>query len=66
MYEIVTEICEKRGSMDDLDLLGKMAQPMIDGSLCALGKTIPTAVTSTIKYFKKDFVEYITANKAAN
>ena len=61
MCEIVEEICQGRGSMDDLKLLEKMAQPMIDGSLCALGKTVPTSVTSTIKHFKNDYKEYIKA-----
>ena len=61
MCEIVGEICQGRGTMEDLTFLEKMAQPMIDGSLCALGKTVPTAVTSTIKHFKNDYKEYITA-----
>ena len=61
MCEIVGEICQGRGTMEDLTFLEKMAQPMIDGSLCALGKTVPTAVTSTIKHFKNDYKEYIKA-----
>jgi NADH:ubiquinone oxidoreductase subunit F (NADH-binding)/(2Fe-2S) ferredoxin len=66
MYEILDEICQGRGEMEDLDLLEKMSQPMIDGSLCALGKTIPHAVTSTIKHFKNEYKDYIKGKKAAN
>jgi len=59
MSEIVGEICQGRGAMEDLTLLERMSQPMIDGSLCALGKTVPIAVTSTMKHFKNDYSAYI-------
>lgn len=59
MCEIVEEICQGRGALEDLVLLERMAQPMIDGSLCALGKTIPAAVTSTISHFKNDYTRYM-------
>jgi len=59
MCEIVGEICQGRGAMEDLTLLERMSQPMIDGSLCALGKTVPIAVTSTMKHFKNDYSAYI-------
>lgn len=66
MYEILEEICQGNGEMEDLALLEKMSQPMIDGSLCALGKTIPNAVLSTIKHFKNEYRDYIKGKKAAN
>ena len=66
MCDIVGEICHGRGAMEDLTLLERMAQPMIDGSLCALGKTVPIAVTSTIKHFKNDYSNYIKGTKASN
>jgi NADH:ubiquinone oxidoreductase subunit F (NADH-binding)/(2Fe-2S) ferredoxin len=62
MCEIVGEIRDGRGAVADLTLLERMAQPMIDGSLCALGKTVPIAVTSTIKHFKNDYSAYIKGN----
>ncbi len=36
---------------------------MIDGSLCALGKTVPNAVMSTIKHFKNEYKDYIKGKK---
>jgi NADH:ubiquinone oxidoreductase subunit F (NADH-binding) len=42
-----------------------MAQPMIDGSLCALGKTIPAVITSTLKHFAADYNHYIKGSPAA-
>jgi NADH:ubiquinone oxidoreductase subunit F (NADH-binding)/(2Fe-2S) ferredoxin len=66
MHEILEEICQGRGEMEDIALLERMSQPMIDGSLCALGKTVPNAVTSTIKHFKNEYKDYIKGKKALN
>jgi NADH:ubiquinone oxidoreductase subunit F (NADH-binding)/(2Fe-2S) ferredoxin len=63
MCEIFDEICQGNGEMEDLVLLERMSQPMIDGSLCALGKTIPIAVMSTIKHFKNEYKDYIKGKK---
>ena len=64
MHEILEEICQGRGEMEDLTLLEKMSQPMIDGSLCALGKTAPHAVTSTITHFRNEYRDYIKGKNA--
>ena len=66
MCEIFEEICQGNGELEDLALLEKMSQPMIDGSLCALGKTIPNAVMSTIKHFNNEYKDYIKNKKVAN
>jgi len=66
MHEILEEICQGRGEMEDITLLERMSQPMIDGSLCALGKTIPNAVMSTIKHFRNEYRDYIKGKKVSN
>ena len=66
MCEILEEICQGYGEMEDLAILERMSQPMIDGSLCALGKTVPNAVTSTIKYFKNEYKDHIKGKKASS
>lgn len=65
MCELVGEICQGQGSRENLALLERMAQPMIDGSLCALGKTVPAVITSTMKHFAADYDHYITGKQAA-
>lgn len=65
MYEILEEICQGNGELEDLTLLEKMSQPMIDGSLCALGKTIPNSVMSTIKHFKNEYMDCIEGKRAS-
>ena len=65
MCEVVGELCQGLGTPEDITLLEKMAQPMIDGSLCALGKTVPNVVTSTIKHFAPDYQHYIKGKQAS-
>ncbi len=65
MCELVGELCQGQGSRENIALLERMAQPMIDGSLCALGKTIPAVITSTLKHFAADYNHYIKGSPAA-
>ena len=65
MCELVGEICQGQGNRENLALLERMAQPMIDSSLCALGKTVPAVITSTMKHFAADYDHYITGKQAA-
>lgn len=65
MCELVGELCQGQGSQEDIALLKQMAQPMIDGSLCALGKTVPVVITSTLKHFAADYNHYIKGKQAA-
>lgn len=55
MRDIIRDITEGKGSMEQLELLQDIAQTVSLASLCALGKTAPNPVLSTIKYF---FAEY--------
>jgi NADH-quinone oxidoreductase subunit F len=57
--EILTRICNGQGRMDDLDLLEEIGDTLKDASLCALGKTAPNPVLSTIKYFRDEYIEHI-------
>lgn len=66
IHEILEEICQGHGEMEDIPLLERMSQPIIDGSLCALGKAIPNAVLSTIKHFKNEYKDYIKGKKVSN
>jgi NADH-quinone oxidoreductase subunit F len=59
MLEIVTDICEGRGSPEQLDLLEDLAWTLSVGSLCALGKTAANPVLSTLKYFRDEYEAHI-------
>ena len=59
MLEIITEITEGRGNMEQLDLLEDIAETVAIGSLCALGKTAPNPVLSTLRYFRSEYEAHI-------
>ncbi len=59
MLAILTDICEGRGRMEDLDLLESLGETMQDSSLCALGKSAPNPVLSTLKYFREEYEAHI-------
>ncbi|MCX8032268.1 MAG: 4Fe-4S binding protein [Thermoleophilia bacterium] len=59
MLEILTDISEGRGTSDHLDLIEDLAWTMSVGSLCALGKTAPNPVLSTLRYFREEYEEHI-------
>ena len=59
MLEIVTDFCEGRGTMEQLDLLDDLAWTVSVTSLCALGKTAANPVLSTLKYFRDEYEAHI-------
>jgi NADH:ubiquinone oxidoreductase subunit F (NADH-binding)/(2Fe-2S) ferredoxin/Pyruvate/2-oxoacid:ferredoxin oxidoreductase delta subunit len=59
MLEILTDIAEGRGTMQQLELLKDLAWTVSVGSLCALGKTAPNPVLSTLRYFPEEYEAHI-------
>jgi NADH-quinone oxidoreductase subunit F len=59
MLNILTDICEGRSKQGDVELLEEISETMVDSSLCALGKTAPNPVLTTIKYFRDEFDAHI-------
>ncbi len=63
MGEILTDITEGRGSMEDLDLIQDLSEVLKDASLCGLGQTAPNPVMSTLKYFRDEYEAHIKDHK---
>jgi len=63
MDEILTNICEGRGTTDQLELLEELAFIVQDASLCALGSTAPNPVLSTLQYFRDEYEAHIKDKK---
>ncbi|MDD4801971.1 MAG: NADH-ubiquinone oxidoreductase-F iron-sulfur binding region domain-containing protein [Syntrophomonas sp.] len=59
MLEILTGICKGEGSEADLDFLREIGETMQIASLCALGKTAPNPVLSTLNYFRDEYLSHI-------
>jgi NADH:ubiquinone oxidoreductase subunit F (NADH-binding)/(2Fe-2S) ferredoxin/ferredoxin len=60
MLEIVERITEGKGTTEDIETLQKLSTVIADSSLCALGRTAPNPVTSTLKYFREEYDAHIT------
>jgi len=59
MHEILERITIGEGRIEDLDLLKYMSTGIIDSSLCALGRSAPNPVLTTIKYFEDEYLAHI-------
>lgn len=59
MLDILTDITQGRGTTEDIDLLWDLAEDIKIGSLCALGKTAPNPVLSTIRFFRNEYEAHI-------
>jgi NADH:ubiquinone oxidoreductase subunit F (NADH-binding)/(2Fe-2S) ferredoxin/Pyruvate/2-oxoacid:ferredoxin oxidoreductase delta subunit len=57
--EILDRICGGQGEPEDIALLGELAEMLQGFSLCALGKTAPNPVLSTLKYFRDEYEAHI-------
>ncbi len=59
MFQILDRICGGEGAEEDLELLEDISDLVKNTSLCALGKTAPNPVLSTLKYFRGEYESHI-------
>jgi NADH:ubiquinone oxidoreductase subunit F (NADH-binding)/(2Fe-2S) ferredoxin len=59
MLKILTNITQGKGKEGDIELLEEIAGVVKDAALCALGKSAPNPVLSTIKYFRDEYKAHI-------
>ncbi len=59
MLDILIDITEGRAKEEDLKTLEWLAVNVSKASLCGLGKTAPTPVLSTIRYFRDEYIAHI-------
>lgn len=59
MLEIVTDITNGRGTEEQLDLLEDLSDTIAKTSLCALGKTAPNPVMTTLRYFRSEYETHV-------
>jgi NADH:ubiquinone oxidoreductase subunit F (NADH-binding)/(2Fe-2S) ferredoxin/Pyruvate/2-oxoacid:ferredoxin oxidoreductase delta subunit len=59
MLEILSGICEGRGTMEDLDTLEEIGEYLKDTALCALGSTAANPVLTTLNYFRDEYIAHI-------
>jgi NADH:ubiquinone oxidoreductase subunit F (NADH-binding)/(2Fe-2S) ferredoxin/ferredoxin len=59
MLKILTDISEGKGREGDIERLEGLSEVVRDASLCALGRTAPNPVLSTIRYFRDEYEAHI-------
>jgi NADH:ubiquinone oxidoreductase subunit F (NADH-binding)/(2Fe-2S) ferredoxin/Pyruvate/2-oxoacid:ferredoxin oxidoreductase delta subunit len=59
MLEILERISAGLATMDDVVSLERLADDVVEGSLCALGGSAPNPVLSTLRYFKEEVEAHV-------
>ena len=59
MLALLDDITEGRADESTLPLLEKLAGAVQKGSLCGLGKTAPSPVLSTLRYFRNEYDAHV-------
>ena len=59
MVELLEKICRGEGEISDLNRLESLAKTIKSTSLCGLGQTAPNPVSTTLRYFRSEYVEHV-------
>jgi NADH:ubiquinone oxidoreductase subunit F (NADH-binding)/(2Fe-2S) ferredoxin/Pyruvate/2-oxoacid:ferredoxin oxidoreductase delta subunit len=59
MLKTLTGITQGKGKEGDIELLEQLAETAQEASLCALGKSSPNPLLSTLKYFREEYEAHI-------
>jgi NADH-quinone oxidoreductase subunit F len=59
MLETLDDITKGKGKLEELANLTELAEDIKTGSLCALGRTAPNPVLSTLRYFGDEYEAHI-------
>jgi len=59
MLSLLDDVIEGRADAGTLDLLETLARTVQKGSLCGLGKTAPSPVLSTLRYFRAEYEAHV-------
>jgi NADH-quinone oxidoreductase subunit F len=63
MLKILTDITQGKGREGDIEMLQELAETTRGASLCALGKSAPNPVLSTLRYFRHEYEAHIYEKK---
>ena len=56
---ILEDLCAGKGRPGDIERIERLSRTVVSASLCALGKSAPNPVLSTIRYFREEYEAHI-------
>jgi bidirectional [NiFe] hydrogenase diaphorase subunit len=56
LHRVLSKICERRATMDDMAKLEALCDMVKFTSLCGLGQSAPNPVLSTLRYFRDEYL----------
>jgi NADH:ubiquinone oxidoreductase subunit F (NADH-binding)/(2Fe-2S) ferredoxin/NAD-dependent dihydropyrimidine dehydrogenase PreA subunit len=63
MHEIIERMTDGEGKEEDIPLIEELGKGIVDTSMCALGKTAPNPVLTTLRYFGDEYIQHIKEKK---
>jgi NADH-quinone oxidoreductase subunit F len=63
MHEILEDISEGRGTLEQLNLLEELAEVVRDTSMCGLGQSAANPVLSTLRYFRDEYRSHVVEHR---
>ncbi len=63
LHALMVKITEGNGTVADIDKLEQLSKVVVHSSLCGLGKSGPNPVSSTLKYFREEYLEHVRDKK---
>jgi NADH:ubiquinone oxidoreductase subunit F (NADH-binding)/(2Fe-2S) ferredoxin len=63
LHELLGQICDGKGKLEDLDRLRNMSVVIKDTALCGLGQTSPNPVLSMMDNYYDEYVAHVTDKK---
>jgi NADH-quinone oxidoreductase subunit F len=63
LHRMLEGICRGEGKPEDLPKIEALSKVIVKASLCALGKSAPNPVLSTLRYFRHEYEEHINEKK---
>jgi len=56
---LIIKFIERKATVEDIVSLESLARVIHQASLCGLGQTSPTAIISSLRYFRDDYIDRI-------
>ena len=62
-HKVLTKIVNGQADNEDIELLKELSETIRDASQCALGKSAPNPILTTMKYFEQEYEQHVSSKK---